>query len=231
MTIITLALTPDNRLALVADRLYAPFSNPQFMQKAKIFRCGAIVIGVSGDICAVDLDQLLNGELPIQGTSKAHIIYVNEDTQRVMIAKPCGEDSFSTWFDPLLTGEPVAIGCFAHIVDTGVYGSIPTLETALSRINHLHLAFGHDKPADVMGLTIDYDKMIFDDVVSAYYDGKPAESVAFRRASSVGMPFTKYRSDTDLLSGHHSPFTIAQIEEMTDKFDKLFNAAKGRNQP
>lgn len=102
MTIITLALATDGKLTLVADRIYAPFSNPQFMHKAKIFRRGSIAVGVSGDICAVDLDQLLNGELPTRGTSKAHIIQVNEDTQRVMIAKPCGE-KLADKFDKLLT--------------------------------------------------------------------------------------------------------------------------------
>lgn len=231
MTIITLALTHDRQLALVADRLYAPFSNPQFMQKPKIFRRGPVVVGVSGNICSVDLEGLLSGKLPIQMSSKAHIIYINEDTQQILMAKPCGEDSFSTWFDPLLTGEPVTIGCFAHIVDTGTYGSIPTLDLALSRVNHLHLAFGHDKPADVMGLAIDYDKLIFDEAVDAYFSNQADGSIAFRRSQSVGMPLTKYNESKGLQSGYPSFPSLADVERVAEHLAKLFSADKGRTQP
>lgn len=231
MTIITLALNSDRRLALVADRVYSPFSNPQFMHKAKIFRRGSVIVGVSGDICAVDLDQLLNGELPVECTSKAHIIYVDEDTQRVMIAKPCGEDSVSTWFDPLLTGEPVTIGCFAHIVNTGVYGSIPTVELATSRINHLHSAFGFTEPADVIESNIDYDKIIFDGIVSDYFDGQPVSQLKLRQGASVGMPFANYTRSEALQSGCLSTLLAADLENVAERFAKLHNAMKGRVQP
>lgn len=214
MTIITLALTSTRRLALVADRLYSPFSKPQFMTKAKIFRRGSIVIGVSGDICAIDLDRLLDGELTSRGSSKAHIIYVNEDTRQVKIAKPCGEDTFSTWFDPLLTGEPVTIGCFAHIVDTDVYGSVPTAELAESRIKHLHLAFGHDQPADVIELHIDYDKLVFDHVVDSYFGSATDKSLKVRRTSSIGMPFT-----------------AEDIDPMAKMMANLIDLIEGRSQP
>lgn len=154
MTIITLAQSSDQRLFLVADRVYAPFSRPQFMRKPKIFRRGSIVIGVSGDICAVNLEGLLDGKLIEKPTSKAHIIVVNEESNSVAIAKPCGDDIFSTWFDPILTGEPVSIGCFAHIVDTGFYGSIPSVELVVDRINHLQLAFGYAESVDAIELNV-----------------------------------------------------------------------------
>lgn len=156
MTIITLARTPDQRLALVADRVYAPFKRPQFMRKPKIFRRGSIVVGVSGNICAVNLEELLDGKLIEKPTSNAHIIVVNEESNSVAIAKPCGDDAFSTWFDPILTGEPVSVGCFTHIVDVGVYGSIPPVELVVDRINHLHQAFGYAEPADVIVLNLEF---------------------------------------------------------------------------
>lgn len=231
MTIIALALTPDRRLALVADRIYAPFSNPQFMDKPKIFRRGPVVVGVSGNICSIDLDQLLSGNLSPQGTFQAHIIYVNEETGQVAVAKPCGDDTFSTWFDPFLTGEPVAIGCFAPIADTGVYGAITTLEQAVSRIKHLHLAFGHDRHADVIVLDIDYDKLICKDVMNSYFDNQPQHSVGFRRSPSVGMPFTKYHGSKDLLSGMPSGYTHADIEKVAKALAEAFNLPEGRSQP
>lgn len=156
MTIITLAQTSDRRLALVADRVHAPFSKPQFMREPKIFRRGSIVVGVSGDICAVNLEGLLDGELIEKPTSKAHVIVVNEESNSVAIAKPCGGYDFSTWFNPILTGEPVSIGCFAHIADTRFYGSIPPVELVVARINYLHLAFGYAEPADVIELNLEF---------------------------------------------------------------------------
>lgn len=159
MTVITLAQTSDQRLALVADRVYAPFSKPQFMREPKIFRRGSIVVGVSGDICAVNLEELLDGKLIEKPTSRAHVIVVNEESNSVAIAKPCGNDDFSTWFDPFLTGEPVSIGCFAHIVDTGLYGAIPPIGLALARVNYLHLAFGYVELADVIELNLEFKSL------------------------------------------------------------------------
>lgn len=232
MTIITLALNSDHQLVLVADRVYAPFSNPQFMRKPKIFRRGSIVVGVSGDICAVDLEELLDGKLIEKPTSKAHIIVVNEESNYVAIAKPCGDDTFSTWFDPILTGEPVSIGCFAHIVDTGVYGSIPPLELVMDRINHLHLAFGYAEPADVIELNMDRDKAIFDSLVDSYFRDQPKSSATFLRTSSTGMPFTDYASNKDLLSGCLSLISATDLERLAHNVAKLYNATtKGRVQP
>lgn len=232
MTIITLALNSDHQLVLVADRVYAPFSNPQFMRKPKIFRRGSIVVGVSGDICAVDLEELLDGKLIEKPTSKAHIIVVNEESNYVAIAKPCGDDTFSTWFDPILTGEPVSIGCFAHIVDTGVYGSIPPLELVMDRINHLHLAFGYAEPADVIELNMDRDKAIFDSLVDSYFRDQPKSSATFLRTSSTGMPFTDYASNKDLLSGCLSLISATDFERLAHNVAKLYNATtKGRVQP
>lgn len=230
MTIITLALTSNRRLALVADRLYNPFSKPQFMVKPKIFRRGSIAIGVSGDICAIDLNRLLDGDLTSQVPSEAHVIYVNEDTRQVRIAKPFGENTFSTWFDPLLTGEPVTIGCFARIVDNDVYGSVPTVELANSRISHLHLAYGHDEPADVIELNIDYDKLIFDHVVDSCFGTAPSEPLEVR-TSSVRTPFTKHRSNKNLLSGLPLTITAEDFEHAVESLAKLFNLTEGRSQP
>lgn len=254
MTIITLALTSDQRLVLVADRVYAPFSNPQFMRKPKIFRRGSIVVGVSGDICAVDLEELLDGKLIEKPTPKAHIIVVNEESNSVVIAKPCGDDTFSTWFDPILTGEPVSIGCFAHIVDTGFYGSIPSVELAVDRINYLHLAFGYAEPADVIELNMDRDKAIFDSPIDSYLGDQPKSShrdkaifdslvnsyfgdqlkssAAFLRTSSTGMPLTDYASNENLLSGCLSLISATDFERLAHNVAKLYNATtKGRVQP
>lgn len=232
MTIIALALNSDRQLVLVADRVYAPFSNPQFMRKAKIFRRGSIVVGVSGDICAVDLEKLLEGNLIEKPTSKAHIIMIDEDSNRVMIAKPCGDDSFSTWFDPILTGEPVTIGCFAHIVDAGVYGSIPPLALVLDRIHHLHLAFGYNEAADTIELNIDHDIKTFDSLVDNYFRGESETSAAFRGTTSTGMPFADYSSNKDLLSGCLSSISADDIERLARNVVKLYDAAtKGRVQP
>lgn len=159
MTVIAAAKNDKGELALIADRIYSPFNRPVWCAEPKIFRCDdtGYVLGVSGQIVNSGVLSILRGaddffsvEIPPTDT---HLILLT--SMEVWIYR--ANDEKPAWYNPMLVGEPAAIGCFADMITSGMsYGDDLCLRQTTQRILALHQAYGFQSgQVDVMYPTTD----------------------------------------------------------------------------
>lgn len=147
MTILVPFIDTNNVIGLAADRIYSPFSKPQFMTGSKVFERDDFVWGATGDISIVDYrTQEINNFADFVDNFKATkgdcVIVAVHDNQVYSIDLNMEKPVFH---NNTKSDEPLAWGCFKHMFgecfDAFIVNS---KDEVVQFIRTLHSMYGYD---------------------------------------------------------------------------------------